>query len=200
VQITPRTRKLAGRIAATAGQGGQGTNAFTRSRFLVPHLCGYEGWAIYADGADMMPRADLADLWAYRRLGGKSVWCVKHHYETQHARKYVGTAMEADNVHYSRKNWASLFLIDCSSRAALSLKPHLIQQAQLSYLLGLEWVEDQSIGAIPPEWNWLVGEMGKNENAKLAHYTLGIPGFAHYAHSDFADEWRGHLKRSKEGS
>lgn len=199
VQIIPITRKLAGRIATQAGQGGQGTNAFTRSRFLVPELCGYEGWAIFADGADMLVRSDIAELWAYRLLGGKDVWCVKHDYETKHAHKYLGTAMEAPNVHYWRKNWASLFLIDCGSKSARSLKPHLIEQAQLSYLLGFSWVEESCIGAIPNEWNWLIREMGRNDAAKIAHYTLGIPGFARYRDSDFSKEWFGYAEKMQRG-
>lgn len=169
-----------------------GTNAFTRSRFLVPHLCGYSGWALFMDAADMLARADIAELWAFRNIAHKSMWCVKHEYQTQHARKYIGTEMEADNLHYDRKNWASLFLIDCASPLAQTLTPERVENAPILELLQLRFFEQQDIGPLPLEWNWLIGEYKKNDAAKIAHYTLGIPGFAHYADADFADEWRLH--------
>lgn len=191
VEIIPITGTLARRMSG-------GTNAFTRARFLVPHLCGYKGWAIFADGADMMARADLAELWAFRNLGGKEVWCAKHDYQTSHGRKYVGTPMESDNLHYWRKNWASLFLIDCSRFEAWT--PEYVERAQLLSLLQFADVRPELIGAVPMEWNWLIGEYGVNLGAKIAHYTLGIPGFEHYASADFADEWRAYAARAAEGA
>ena len=49
-------------------EGGQrdGTNEFIYSRFLIPYLMGYEGAAIFVDGADMLCRGDIAELWALR--------------------------------------------------------------------------------------------------------------------------------------
>ncbi|MBS0290018.1 MAG: hypothetical protein JSS07_08315 [Proteobacteria bacterium] len=35
---------------------------FSFSRFLVPYLCNYQGWAIFMDGTDMMLRDDIAKL------------------------------------------------------------------------------------------------------------------------------------------
>jgi hypothetical protein len=40
-----------------------GSNQFIYSRFLVPHLMGYQGWALFIDG-DMLLRDDVAKLWA----------------------------------------------------------------------------------------------------------------------------------------
>src|SRR3977135_2943008 len=42
-----------------------GSNQFTYSRFLVPHLVGWTGWALYMDG-DMLLRTDIAELWNLR--------------------------------------------------------------------------------------------------------------------------------------
>ena len=39
---------------------------FSFSRFLVPHLCGFEGWAIFMD-CDMLVLDDIADLWFAER-------------------------------------------------------------------------------------------------------------------------------------
>ena len=41
------------------------STAFSMSRFLVPHLMAYQGWAIFMD-CDMLCRADIAELWALR--------------------------------------------------------------------------------------------------------------------------------------
>ena len=40
-----------------------GTNAFIYSRFLVPHIMGYRGWAIFADACDMVCVDDIEKLW-----------------------------------------------------------------------------------------------------------------------------------------
>lgn len=91
----------------------QGTNTFTLSRFLVPWLMGYEGHAIFADASDMLMLEDVAELDSLFDKR-KAVQVVKHaDYETLHQRKYVGTEMECENRNYSRKNWASLMLINC---------------------------------------------------------------------------------------
>ena len=36
---------------------------FSFSRFIVPHLAGFEGWALFME-CDMLVRDDIADLWA----------------------------------------------------------------------------------------------------------------------------------------
>ena len=39
-----------------------GSNQFIYSRFLVPYLMNFSGWAIFMDG-DMIVRGDIAELW-----------------------------------------------------------------------------------------------------------------------------------------
>jgi len=88
----------------------EGSNAFTLRRFLVPWSQQFRGWALFADGADMLCRVDLNAILA-ERDEYKAVQVVKHDYQTKHPRKYVGAAMESDNPDYWRKNWASVMLI-----------------------------------------------------------------------------------------
>jgi len=45
-----------------------GCTGFTNHRFLIPSLCGYEGFAIYFD-VDMLLLGDIAELWEYRTAG-----------------------------------------------------------------------------------------------------------------------------------
>ena len=42
-----------------------GSNEFVYSRFLVPHLMNFKGWAIYVDG-DMICVEDIKKLWDLR--------------------------------------------------------------------------------------------------------------------------------------
>jgi hypothetical protein len=60
VSITPLHAPMLGALLPA------GSNAFTLTRFLVPWLQGYKGYAIFADGSDMLCQADLAELWACR--------------------------------------------------------------------------------------------------------------------------------------
>jgi len=51
----------------------------------------------------------------------------------------------------------------------------------------LEFLDDDRIGHLPLEWNWLVSEYDPNPNVKLLHYTIGIPPF--YPSCDHSAEW-----------
>lgn len=166
-----------------------GSNNFIYARFLVPYLMGFNGWAIFMDGSDMLCRADIAELWALRDPYGKAVQVVKHDYKTTEPRKYVGTEMEAVNQDYPRKNWSSVMLINCGHFAWRYITPETIAGKQGSFLHRFEFMEDDLIGELPSEWNHLVAEQPANPGSKIVHWTLGIPGFQHYAHDEFADEW-----------
>ena len=52
------------------------SNEFSFSRFLVPYLCDYEGWALFMD-CDMMFRTDPKELFDLADES-KAVMCVKH--------------------------------------------------------------------------------------------------------------------------
>lgn len=169
------------------GGASDGTNAFTRARFLVPALQKHQGFAIFADAADMVCRSDIADLWAMRDYT-KAVQVVKHNYRTKHPQKYVGTPMQAENSDYHRKNWASMMLVNCEHSAWADI-PALIEAKTIDLLQFLH-IADEDIGELPPEWNWLVDEFGENENAAIVHWTAGIPAWPHYSGAPMADEWR----------
>ena len=79
--------------------------AFSFTRFLVPHLMGYRGWAIFMD-CDMLCRGDIADLWALRD-DRFAVMCVQHEHNPNETVKFLG---EPQNP-YPKKNWSSLMLL-----------------------------------------------------------------------------------------
>jgi lipopolysaccharide biosynthesis glycosyltransferase len=161
-----------------------GSNQFIYSRFLVPHLMEYTGHAIFIDG-DMIVRSDIAELWALRNPG-LDVQVVKHDYKTKMPVKYLG----AKNEDYPRKNWSSVILWNCNSFPNRALTPKFVQRATGSELHRFSWIDDDRVGALPPEWNWLDIEYEPNPNAKLVHYTLGTPCFVEFADKgSFANEW-----------
>ena len=172
----------------------EGTNAFTMSRFLVPALCDFVGYAIFADGADMLCRGDIADLWAMRNPH-HAVQVVQHNYTTRNPRKYVGSRMEATNRDYGRKNWASLMLMFCGHMAWRKVTPAWLAQQRPIDVLSLRFLADERIGALDPKWNWLADEYGPAPDAKILHWTAGVPGFPEYHAAYHSDEWRRQQRR-----
>ena len=160
-----------------------GSNQFIYSRFLVPHLMGFKGWAIFIDG-DMIVRGDIVELWNLRK-SDKDVMVVKHDYKTRMTEKYLG----AKNEDYPRKNWSSVILWNCSNHPIQRLTPAFIEKSTGAELHRFSWINDDRIGELPPEWNWLPDEYGSNPDAKLLHYTLGTPCFHEFATTNMADEW-----------
>jgi hypothetical protein len=190
---------LTPQLAETLGiEDTESTNTFGKLRFAIPYLCNYKGGAIFLDGTDQLLRTSLAQLWAMREAWF-GVQVVKHAYKTKHAKKYVGTRMEADNKDYPRKNWSSVAIWSCDYSKHQILTPRYISETSASSLHRFCWMPDERIGELPAEWNWLVGEQPYNPDAKIAHMTLGLPGFEHYRHCDYAQEWTDTLKRAATG-
>ena len=153
----------------------------------------YKGWAIFADG-DMVCKADLAELWRIRD-STKAVQVVKHDYKTKVATKYLGNK----NENYPRKNWSSLILWNCEHPKNQVLTPEFIQAQAGSYLHRFSWLDENEIGELPKEWNWLAIEYPENKNAKLIHYTLGTPCFKEYKETDMANIWYQTYNRTIDG-
>jgi lipopolysaccharide biosynthesis glycosyltransferase len=144
---------------------------------------GFKGWAIFIDG-DMIVRGDIVELWNLRE-SDKDVMVVKHDYKTRMTEKYLG----AKNEDYPRKNWSSVILWNCSNHPIQRLTPAFIEKSTGAELHRFSWINDDRIGELPPEWNWLPDEYGSNPDAKLLHYTLGTPCFHEFATTNMADEW-----------
>lgn len=180
VQIMPVALNLFKDYKETHGDN---SNHFVYTRFLVPYLMGWTGWAIFIDG-DMIVRDDITKLWELREMS-KDVMVVKHDYKTKMPVKYMG----AKNEDYPRKNWSSVILWNCNSFPNRKLTPEFVQQSTGSFLHRFSWLDDERIGELPKEWNWLPDEYGPNPDAKLLHYTLGTPCFHEFANTPMGDEW-----------
>lgn len=162
-----------------------GSNHFIYTRFLVPYLMGFKGWAIFIDG-DMIVRGDITELWnMHKEYLSADVMVVKHDYKTRMKEKYLGSK----NEDYPRKNWSSVILWNCASFPNRKLTPEFIQQSTGAELHRFSWIQDDRIGELPKEWNWLPDEYGANADAKLLHYTLGTPCFHEFADTPQGDLW-----------
>ena len=170
-----------------------GSNAFIYSRFLTPYLNDFKGWAIFADG-DMICQADIKELWDLRDES-KALLVVKHNYKTKASQKYLGNI----NENYPRKNWSSVVLWNCSHPSHKILTPDFITKQTGKYLHRFSWLNDNDIGELPIEWNWLAIEYPVNIKAKLIHFTLGTPCFMSYRNTEMANYWLEANKRSLEG-
>lgn len=165
-----------------------GSNAFVYTRFLIPFLQGYTGSAIFCDGSDMLMRADIAELWALRDPY-KPVQVVKHDYRTKWPRKYLGTKMEAPNEDYPRKQWSSVMILNCMHMSWRKLTPESVQKMTGQELHRFSWLQEDEIGELPKEWNWLVQEDGPNPDAKLLHFSSGVPLMPAHANSPHAADY-----------
>jgi len=155
---------------------------FSFSRFLAPHLCGYEGWAVFMD-CDMLVLDDIANLWKLRDER-YAVMVVKHNHVPKEETKFLGEAQ----TKYAKKNWSSVMLMNCARCKALT--PDFVNAATGLELHQFKWLEgDHLIGAIPAHWNHLVGYDAPRRDASLVHYTIGGPYFDEYRDCEYAAEW-----------
>ncbi len=156
------------------------SNDFSFSRFLVPWMCNFEGWAIFTD-CDMVVRDDIAKLWAWRD-DKYAVQCVHHNHIPPETEKYLGNVQ----TKYSRKNWSSVMLFNNAKCKALT--PEYVNHADGLDLHQFKWLKDEEIGYLPKSWNHLVGYDHGND-AKLVHWTTGGPYFEEYANVDYHQDF-----------
>lgn len=156
---------------------------FAISRFLVP-IIHQSGWALFVD-CDVVFAADVAELFAIADES-KAVMCVQH--ENGHKQ---GIKMDGQvQLLYRRKNWSSVCLYNCSHPANRRLSLQDVNERPGRDLHGYYWLNDAEIGALPSEWNWLVGMQPKPANPKIAHYTLGTPSMTpELRNSEHAELW-----------
>ena len=161
-----------------------GSNDFIYSRFLVPYMMNFKGWAIYADG-DMVCLEDIKKLWNLRD-DKYAVQVVKHDYKTKITEKYWGNK----NEDYPRKNWSSLILWNCEHKSHKVLTPDFIENQSGAFLHRFSWIKDEEIGSLDKEWNWLAMEYEEKESIKLIHYTIGTPCFKEYEKTSLSSYWK----------
>jgi len=166
------------------------TTEFTYTRFLVPYLQEYRGWALFCD-CDFVWTEDVKQL--FDQANDKyAVMVVKHEYTP-------GTSIKMDNqrqTQYPRKNWSSMILWNCAHKANQALTPDLVNRESGQFLHRFQWLKDSEIGSVDRSWNWLVGWYQEPEDGvpKALHYTEGGPWFRRYRRCDYHKVWKQYLK------
>lgn len=156
---------------------------FSITRFLVPALCDFKGHALFMD-CDMLVQGDITELWLHGAARPDlAVHVCQHDYTPKASTKFLGQTQTA----YPRKNWSSLMLFNAERCQALT--PEYVNRASGLELHRFQWIAEAEIGALPLEWNWLVGEYARNDGAKNYHFTNGGPWFKDSSIGDHADRW-----------
>ena len=146
----------------------RGLTEFTYSRFLVPHLCEYQGISIFFD-SDMLCLGDITELLVYPLA-----------YPTV-------PVFVSKNVR--RFEWPSMMVFN--NAHCQTLTPEFVQDARHP-LFDLTWASE--VGEFPGEWNHLVGYDPPNPTAKGIHFTQGIPCWPETKDCEFSAEWHRELK------
>ena len=146
---------------------------FTYSRFLIPALMNYKGWAIFCD-CDFLFFKDINLLFDSIE-GDKAVYCVKHDYKPKEKHKMDGQQQTI----YPRKNWSSFIVYNCEHPSNKKLTVDLVNSQTGSFLHQFKWLNDNEIGSLDERWNWLEGWSSKNNKKEpyAVHYTRGGPWF-----------------------
>lgn len=160
---------------------------FSISRFIVPYLCDFEGWAVFMD-CDMVCLGDVAELASYMSLMekyGTAVRCVQHDYTPKSDTKFL----HQKQTTYEKKNWSSMMLLN--NVLCRKLTPEYVNQAPGLALHRFEWVSQDKVRKMPKEWNVLIGEENQAsiDDAKLIHFTNGGPWFPEYKNCEGANLW-----------
>lgn len=155
---------------------------FAISRFAVP-LLAHSGFALFVD-ADVVFMRDPREL-IFGLAMGKAVYVVKHNMADASGSKMDGQIQSP----YPRKNWSSVAIYDCEHPANRRLNVTTLNQWPGRDLHAFGWLNDDEIGELPPEANWLVGLQPKPERPIIAHFTSGTPNMPGYENSEHADIW-----------
>lgn len=144
----------------------QGLTPFTYSRFLVPWLCDYRGWAVFLD-SDILALDDINKITAF----------------ADHEKAVIVSKNEL------RFEWSSVMLFNCEKCDLLT--PDFVQHAPQPH--GLGWAK--GIGELPARWNHLVG-YDEPKEASLVHFTQGLPCFPETQNSEYGEAWRLHAREA----
>lgn len=140
----------------------KGLTPFTFTRFLVPWLCDYQGWALFMD-ADIIALDDIAKLFEYA--------------DDRYA------IVVSKNKH--QFEWASVMLFNCAKCQMLT--PEVVQSDPKIFTF--HYLQPEELGEFPGSWNHLVGYDPEKKNQSMVHFTQGVPAFPEVAGCEYTNEW-----------
>jgi lipopolysaccharide biosynthesis glycosyltransferase len=163
---------------------------FTYTRFLVPYLQDYEGWALFCDN-DFLFLDDVKKIFDMRD-DKYALMCCKHDYYPETILKMVNKKQTM----YKRKCWSSLMLINCGHKSVKKLDLSTVSEQSGRYLHQFKWLKDDEIGSIPRHWNWLVNWYKESDEDKPSalHFTEGGPWIVE---SEYKNLWLDYKKQKE---
>lgn len=154
----------------------RGLTEFTYSRYLAPYLCGFDdGYSVFID-SDMLCLGDVAELIAAGMIqsvtAGAAVSVVKHE-----------RVFERPSMMVFKNDLCGM------------LTPAWIDQAVNNPFDIPAWAGSK-IGDLPREWNHLVGYDTPRSDAKLVHFTMGIPCWPETKVCEYSEAWHKEAKQT----
>mgnify|MGYP001447403256 CR=1 FL=1 len=169
---------------------------FTFTRFLIPELTNFKGWALFMD-SDMILTTDIAELFA-QADDKYAVMCVQHDYKVTETTKMDGQKQTI----YPRKNWSSVVLWNCGHPSNQKITVDMVNNPNYDgkFFHRFAWLKEEEIGSLPVDWNFLVGhytadgtmdqEQKEDGTPRALHYTEGGPWFKNYRNCEFHQTWK----------
>lgn len=156
----------------------QGLTPFTFSRFLVPWLMDGKGWALFLD-SDMLCLTDICELF-------RMVEADASPKPNKNPAVYVAKVP-------ARFEWAAMMLFNCGHPANAVLTPTFVEQGERLHTIG--WLGDDLIGELPREYCHTVFYDAPRADAKIVHYTAGIPIFPETTGCEYTQEYAQELQQ-----
>ena len=169
---------------------------FTFTRFFVPYLNDFKGWAVFCD-CDFLWKIPSHMLTKYMD-SSKAVVCVQHDYTPKETTKMDGQVQTV----YPRKNWSSVVLWNCSHPSNEKITVDRVNNPNHdgAFFHRFSWLHDDEIGKLPCDWNWLVGWYKPEDGTPRAiHYTEGGPWFKNYRDCEYNEQWKSCLSEMMRG-
>jgi len=166
-----------------------GSTQFSLTRFMVPYLMNYSGTGIFLD-CDMLITRDIKEFFDMSDES-YAVQCVKHDYIPKSNAKMGGKPQSI----YPRKNWSSSVIYNCNHPSIKKLSREIVERKSPKFLHRFEWINDNEIGELPIEFNFLVGEYAMTEKLPYnIHHTLGPPIYKECVNCDYSVFWKSEFK------
>lgn len=169
---------------------------FAFTRFMVPYLNDYQGWALFCD-CDFLFRADPMEIMEFADPES-AVMVVQHDFTPKTNIKMDGCVQKP----YFRKLWSAFTLWNCAHPSIRKLGPKEVNNKDGLWLHQFRWLDDDKIGVLPEEWHWVLGRNGPisptthyrvSTDIKAYHYTEGVPIMPGFENCYKATEWQGYL-------
>ena len=165
---------------------------FSFSRFLVPHLNQYEGFALFMD-CDMYFRSDPCELFdKYATEDCPPLRVIQHKQKVRDGLKMYG----CPQTKYTRKNWSSVMFWNCGHPSNYNLTVSDVNTKSGNWLHNFRWLKDDEVKDLPEEWNWLDDHSDASIEPKNVHFTTGGPWFKSLGwkpqrpiDNKYSDEW-----------